>query len=79
MVGHVEMLNTIRIVPSKDFSHSRLTSVPRDSTAARLNLVTSSIAYTTVSGAGSLAAMVTAESEIMKTVYVSDIVYPIPG
>jgi len=43
------MLNTM--VPLKDFSHSRLTQVSRDSTASQVNLVTSSIAYTTVSDA----------------------------
>lgn len=49
------MLNTM--VPSKGFSHNRLTQVPRDSTAVELNLITPSIAYTTVSGAGCLEAM----------------------
>lgn len=69
------MLNTM--VPPKDFSRSRHRQVPQDSTAGQLNLGTSSIAYTIVSGAGCLAAMATAESEIMRTVYVSGIAYPI--
>lgn len=71
------MLNTM--VSPKEFSHSRHRQVPRASTAAQLKLRTSSIAYTIVSDAGCLAPMATAESEIMKTMYVSGIAYPILG